>query len=172
MNRIYLYAIIFSFFGILSGCQEDPEIWDSSTADFDGNWYVQYNHETLGEDPFGEGLTTLYTYNTASNDGAEIWFTDEGGFWDYKVRIPVNQASLTFGSTSEVTSIIDGYEIKVIVNNGKIIKNAVELPSGAIVDSIYFEVWFEDLQDATEIENDKLIVGGHRKSGFEEDEPH
>jgi hypothetical protein len=44
-------------------------------------------------------------------------------------------------------------------------------PSGAIADSIYFELWFEDLEDATGLASDTLIVSGYRRTGFLEDEP-
>ena len=192
---------------VLYACNEDPDIWDSSTVAFDGNWYVSYDHEEYGEDPFEYGFTPLYTYNTADNDGQEIWITDDGNFyWDYKVRIPVNQSDVTFGSDQEVNNISikiitdtipvadgetdylitpdtiktnDGKADSLIIlyryhqaklMNGQIIPNSVSLPSGAIADSIYFEIWFEDLIDATEIENDKLIVSGYRQTGFPEDE--
>lgn len=153
-------------------CTEDVDIWDSSTKEFAGDWYVRYDHATYGEDPFGAGFNGLTTYNTAADDGKEIWLSDDGHFWDYKVRIPVNQSDISFGSADKVMSIVDGYEIEVIIKNGKIIKEAALLPSGVMADSIYFEVWFEDLEGATGIANDVLYVGGYRKTGFSEDEPH
>ena len=60
---------------------------------------------------------------------------------------------------------MDGYAIGVTVKNGKIIQDAATLASGVTVDSIYFEVKFEDA-DVT------YLVSGHRKSGCEEDELH
>ena len=44
-------------------------------------------------------------------------------------------------------------------------------PSGAVADSIYFELWFEDLEFATGITSDTLLVSGYRRTGFLEDEP-
>ena len=142
---------------VLYACNEDPDIWDSSTVALDGNWYVTYA-------PYS-GFTPLYTYNTAANDGQEIWISDDDNFWSYKVRIPANPEAGTFGSSETVTSIVDGYPIEVRVENGQIFPEAVELPSGAIADSIYFEIWFEDLDGY-----DKLIVSGYRQTGFPEDE--
>ena len=171
MKKILFYSLMITLLAIFNSCSEDPEIWQSSTADFDGNWFVRYDSDTEA-DPFHAGFTTLFTYNTASDNGNEIWITDEAGFWDYKVTIPVNQGNMTFGSSSEVTSIVDGYGINVIIENGKIIKEAVKLPSGVIADSIYFEIWFEDLTYPDGSPLAKLFVGGHRKTGFHEDDHH
>lgn len=168
-NLIYLFSFAL-LFG-LWGCEtEEPEIWMSSTSELDGNWMLRYDHGTFGEDPFGNGFTEHYIYNTSANDGTGLWLEDHGTFWDYKVRIPVNVESLTFGGDAAVTNQIDDYDIQVKIRNGKIIKNAVTLPSTLVVDSIYYEIWFEDLEGATGIADDVLYVGGHRKSGFSEDE--
>ena len=204
MKNLINKIIGLSLLLVLFACQEDPDIWDSSTVAFDGNWYVRYDHAQYGEDPFDYGFTPVYTYNTADNNGQEIWITDEGNFWDYKVQIPVNQGNITFGSDQELNNITTKYATDTILAadgepeylidpdtirtegaadslilyryhqtklmNGQIFPNSVSLPSGAIADSIYFEIWFEDLEDATNIENDKLIVSGYRQTGFSEDE--
>ncbi len=169
--------IIYSLFGIslllflFSSCKEEVDIWESSTGALDGNWYVTYDHSVYGKDAFGVGVTPVYTYNTAADNGQEIWITDEDNFWSYKVRVPANPGNLTFGSPDAVTSVVEDYNIQVRVTNGKVIKDAVKMPSGVMSDSIYFEIWFEDLEDATGIANDTLYVSGFRKTGFEEDEP-
>lgn len=164
--------IIALFAMVVSSCdlKEDYEIEKSKVVEAAGQWFVLYNHETFGEDPFGAGFTSLKTFNTSADDGTEIWLTDEGNFWDYKVKIPIDINNLTFGGEDTLTNAVTDYDIKVIVRNGKIIKNASVQPSGATTDSIYFEIWFEDLQDATEIPNDKLLVSGFRRTGFLEDE--
>ena len=166
-------TIIISFLAlIISSCdlKEDYEVEKSKVVEAAGQWFVMYNHETFGEDPFGAGYTAIKTFNTAADDGQEIWLTDEGNFWDYKVKIPVNLEAMTFGGEDSVINAVADYDIKVIIRNGKIIKNASVQPSGATTDSIYFEIWFEDLEDQTEIPNDKLLVSGYRRTGFLEDE--
>lgn len=168
----FIYSIFsLSLIVMLFSCEQEAEIWNSSTNGVDGNWYVYYDHSAYGHDPFNVGLSPLFTYNTAADNGQQIWLSDDGNFWDYKVRIPVNTSSLTFGGTDTVYSIVEDYEIQVIVNNGVIVEDAVKLPSGVMADSIYFEVWFEDLAGATGIAGDTLFVSGFRKSGFQEDEP-
>lgn len=168
-NIFYLLLILLLF----AACdeKEDWEQINSSTMEVSGEYWVHYDHTEYGADPFGVGYTKLIISNTANDDGKEIWISDEGNFWDYKVKIPTNVETLTFGGEQEVPSIVEGYEIGVKIMNGKIIENAVNnLASGVSADSIYFEVWFEDLEDATGIANDKLIVSGFRKTGFLEDE--
>lgn len=169
--RKYIYYIAF-FTLVLSACdlKEDYEVEKSKVVEAAGQWYVMYNHATYGEDPFGAGFVLLNTFNTAADNGQEFWMTDDGEFWDYKVKIPVNIQNMTFGSDNNVVNAVKGYDINVKVMNGKIIKNASVQPSGATTDSIYFEIWFEDLEDATGIANDKLLVSGFRRSGFLEDE--
>lgn len=172
MKRNILYILSFALlFGFFSCETEVPDPWYSSTTELDGNWYVRYDHATYGVDPFGVGFVENYTYNTSSNDGTEMWLEDHGNFWDYKVKVPVNTNDLTFGGVDTVMNSVDGYEIKVIIKNGKIIKDAVTMPSTLVVDSIYYEVWFEDLEGATGIADDVLYVAGVRKTGFAEDHP-
>lgn len=206
MKKIFLYAVVLvSSFFFITSCEKD-EIGGTATEEMAGQWYVQYDHHLYGPDPFGVGSTALYTYNTASDNGGEIWLTDDDNFWEYKVRIPVNQETVTFGSgqiidniattlpidtipvasgedyliTPDTIKTVDGEADSLLilyrylqarVENGKIIPDAVELSSGVMADSIYFELWFEDLAESTEITNDTLFVSGYRKTGFVEDEP-
>ena len=144
---------------------------ESGVVDLAGEWFVHYDHPVYGADPWGIGYTSLITYNTAVDDGQEIWINDQGNFWTYQVKIPVDVADLTFGSADTVINSIDGYDIKVLIRNGKIIEKVSERPSGAIADSIYFELWLEDLEDQTGIASDTVIVSGYRRTGFLEDEP-
>ncbi len=171
MKNSILFLLIAVF--LFSSCdvKDDFENEESPLVEMAGEWYVHYDHNVYGPDPFGVGYTSLVTYNTSADDGNEMWINDEGNFWTYQVKIPVNLTALTFGSQDTVINHIDGYDIKVLVRNGKIIKDASTRESGAIADSIYFEMWFEDLEGSTGIAGDTLIVSGYRRTGFLEDEP-
>lgn len=171
MNRKTLY-IIFACIFLLGSCDKKDDFVNeySKTVELAGDWFVLYNHGVFGTDPFGAGYTNAITFNTAANDENFIWISDEGHFWDYKVKVPCNLSDLTFGGGDTVINAVDGYPIKVVVRNGKIIKNASLQPSETMADSIYFEIWFEDLVDATGIANDTLLVSGFRRTGFLEDE--
>lgn len=167
-----IVPVVFLMLAIM-GCDKKDDFVNeqSGVVELAGEWYVHYDHPVYGADPFGYGYTSIITYNTSADDGKEIWISDQGNFWTYQVKIPANVTSLSFGSQDTVINHIDGYDIKVLVRNGKIIKNASKRQSGAIADSIYFELWFEDLEGSTEIANDTLLVSGFRRTGFLEDEP-
>jgi hypothetical protein len=171
MKRNILLLAFIAF--ILSSCDRKEEFVneESAVVELAGEWYVHYDHPVYGADPFAVGYTSLVTYNTAVDNGQEIWLNDEGNFWTYQVKIPADVSELTFGSQDTVINAIAGYDIKVLVRNGKIIKDASLRKSGAIADSIYFELWFEDLEGSTGIPSDTLIVSGYRRTGFLEDEP-
>ena len=158
---------------ILSSCDKKEDFINekSMVVEIAGEWYVHYDHPVYGSDPFEAGYTSLITYNTSADDGQEIWINDEGNFWNYQVKIPVDISTLTFGSTDTAINAVSGYDIKVLVRNGKVIKEVSVRPSGAVADSIYFELWFEDLEGSTGIVSDTLIVSGYRRTGFLEDEP-
>ncbi len=168
MKKNIIFLLSFSLLvGLMSCEKQEVEIWESSTAQFDGNWMMRYDHADYGADPFGNGFTQHFVYNTASNNGDSIWLEDQGSFWGYKVKIPINQDALTFGTTDTVIDQVWG--VKVVVTNGKIIKNAVTLPSTLVVDSIYFDVYWEDFEGAMGVAG-FMNVGGYRQSGFPEDE--
>lgn len=171
MKKIIYSILSLTLMVSLFSCTEEAEVWDSSTKDFAGNWSVVYDHSSYGSDPWGQGHLPLRTFNTASDNGTEIWVED-ADFWGFQVRIPVNADGVTFGSADTVYSIVEDYEIKVIVNNGRIVQDAVKLPSGVMADSIYLEVWLEDLYEDTGSTTDTLLVSGFRVSGFPEDVPH
>jgi hypothetical protein len=174
MKKYILFTAIFALAFASCDMKEDYEEINSEVVEAAGEWYVLYNHSQYGVDAFGVGLTAIITYNTSADDGTEIWLSDEGNFWEYKVKLPVNLATMTFGSDNVVTNEIDGYDIGVRIMNGKILKDASTYhDSGATADSIYFELWFEDLEaEGTGIANDTLYVSGFRRTGFMEDEPH
>ncbi len=168
MKKLALYTLGILLFSFMS-CTEEAEVWDSSVLDLSGDWMVRYDHEEFGEDPFGAGFSALTTFNTAADNGTEMWITDDGHFWDYKVKIDTDPEMLTFGSEKQVINSVDGYDIAIVIKNGKVIKDAVTQPSGFVSDSIYFEIWFEDLEESTGIAEDKLLVSGFRRTGFSED---
>lgn len=160
---------------IFSSCDKKEEFVNeqSLVVEMAGEWYVHYDHTVYGPDPFGVGYSSVITYNTSADSESEIWLSDQGNFWEYQVKIPINLSALAFGTQDTLLNAIDGYDIKVLVRNGQIIKDASvrESGSGVTTDSIYFELWFEDLEDATGIAGDTLYVSGFRRTGYLEDEP-
>lgn len=170
MNKAIYFLGLVLLVGFYSCEQEEIDPGKVESNAMSGEWFVLYNHPTFGEDPFQVGYTSLITSSTASESTTEVIITDESNFWDYRVKCTFDAATKTFGSDDTLFNYISGYEIKVLVRNGKIIEDVVELESGLMADSIYFEIWFEDLIDATAIPDDMLMVSGYRRTGFLEDE--
>ncbi|WP_161890091.1 lipid-binding protein [Pontibacter russatus] len=174
MKKTYLYflAILLSV-GFLSSCERDaPEIEYTSTFPVSGEWWVTYKVETspgVFVDA-GGGYSTLLTYNTSDNSGDSIWIDDQGHFWTYKVKAPVNMQNLTFGVEEAPNA---AYESMVTIADGKVLLNAAESKTGVQTDSIYFKVSFSDEEDEDENVtpyNTIYHVSGHRRTGFLEDD--
>lgn len=155
--RNLIYIVLFAL--IFSSCDLKDEyvVEKSKVVEASGQWWVNYI------DPGGDasGYIMLNTFNTSADDGKEFWITDNGDWWDYKVKCPINIDALTFAGKDLVDTAND---IKVQINNGKVIKNGGKSTSGVVVDSIYFELEFED---------DPGVIykaAGVRRTGFLEDE--
>jgi hypothetical protein len=141
----------------------------SSIHPMGGEWYVVNRFDDgsgVFDDYYGIGHTPLFTYNTADESTDEMWINDDGNFWSYTLKCPINLDAMTFGSADSLQSSYDhgAYDIKVVVQNGKIIKDGGTSPSGVKSDSIYFEIQFED--DPGNV----WQISGIRRTGFIEDE--
>lgn len=162
MKKVILYMSVVMLF--ISACdrKEDFEQINSSTVAVSGEWWVQYS-----TDGYESGFYKLHTYNTAKDDGTQIWIEDVDEWWIYKVKCPVNVSALTFSGVDMISeAYYDGdlYDISINITNGKIMNDISLQPSGVLADSIYFEIEFED--DPGTI----YIASGFRKTGFLEDE--
>lgn len=161
----------------LTGCEwlyennqpKEPETEYSSVYPLSGEWWVQYYFDN-GDGTYENshyGYFPLYTYNTAADDGKAMWISDNGEFWTFTVKCPVNMTNLTFSGNQLVsTAYADGepYDIWLNVTDGKVLLNAGKSPSGVTVDSIFCGFEFED--DPGNI----YYAAGVRKTGFLEDE--
>lgn len=158
MRKYLFYITLLAL--IISSCDLKDEyvVEKSKVVQAAGEWWVNYTDASGAS----SGYIALKTFNTAADDGKEFWITDEGGFWDYKVKCPINKDALTF-SAEGLTNM--AYDSHVDVLNGKVILNGGKSTSGVVVDSIYFELKFDDDDSGTIYK-----VGGHRRTGFIEDE--
>jgi len=181
MKSKYFLYIFFLLPLMISGCNEDdPNVKKTNAVDFAGEWWVTYSvKNTDGSlEDVGGGYSKVLTSNTAANTASEIILTDvtgdqtrdHGNFWTYKVKVPSSLPSLSFvapEAASLATYDFDPYPIKLHVLNGKIIKDGGFSKTKVKVDSIYFEVEFEDDTPAF---GTTYIVSGHKRTGFYEDE--
>ena len=169
MKSILLGLVALTFI-VCSCATEDIDPGAAANNELSGEWFVHYDHSFYGSDPFQIGYTRILTSTTASQLATELIVTDEDNFWSYRVKARMDVATKTFGSPDTLVSFVDGYDIKVLVRNGIIFEDAITTNAGVLTDSIYFEVWFEDLEDATGFASDTLFVSGYRRTGFTEDE--
>lgn len=170
-NKIFVIVIFIAAL-FTYGCEKlhdlnkpkDPGIEFTSTYPLSGEWWIQYYEfdGTTYTNP-GYGYFPLFTSNTAADDGKEMWISDDGSFWTYTVKCPVDMTSLTFGGDA-LTSTVADYHIWLNVSEGKVIKDGGKSPSGVVVDSIFCKIEFEDDPGFF------YYAAGVRKTGFLEDE--
>jgi hypothetical protein len=175
LTFVFLSTLLLSSCDFLDGLDKYPEvkIEYASTYPISGEYWAEFSYEAYG-DLFGAGLVNTNIYNTAADDGKEVWITDRGNYWDFKVKCAVNMDNLTFGSPD--TMIDEQWGIKVVIRNGKLMEGASVQPSGVAVDSIYYEIWLEDLGPyLTSVgypvaADEYMMCSGFRRTGFLEDE--
>lgn len=152
MKKIY-FAIVALAALTLASCEKDP-VGGTAVQALAGQWVVHVDgYDTKGDSvavPFfnmEEGYTDgptflLLTYNNSNNDADKLYVNDMGNFWDFSVQAKCNLGDFTFGSKDSLEN--ESYESKVIITNGKIVKNGAKSPSGAPVDYIQFDINFSD----------------------------
>ena len=169
INIIKAFVLLFTV-SLFVSCDEggEPDPGATATVEMAGDWYVKLL--VNGIDIYGIGYYQFSTYNTAANNGTEMWF-DDHELWPSKVKASINLSSLTFsgadleneyyytpsGSTTKVYP-------KATITNGQIYKGGAVAPSGTVVDSITFDVEYSD--DPGTI----YQVAGYKRTGFLEDE--
>lgn len=170
-TNINILSTAIALLFVMVAC-ETEEIDPGAVAnnELSGEWFVHYDHSVFGADPFGVGYSRILTSTTAGASASDLIITDEANFWDYRVKAKMDISSMSFGSSDTLVSFVDGYDIKVLIRNGRVIEDAITTAAGVQTDSIYFEIWFEDLDGATGITSDTLFVSGYRRTGFTEDE--
>lgn len=144
-------------FSVFTSCDEggDPDPGATSVVEMAGDWFVQLE---------GQGSYYLIsTYNTAADNGTEMWIDDNKNFWWFKAKTSVNTSALSF-SGSDLASTVDGYDILVSISNGIISKGTATTSGGNISDSISFDIEFSD--DPGTI----YQLVGYKRTGFQEDE--
>jgi len=97
------------------------------------------------------GPFELKAYNSSFGTDS-VWIDDyDGNFWDMKFKVAANMSSKTFSAVT-TTNQIPGYDIDIVVENGKIVGT----------DSLYMEVTFGDDPTTT------YVLSGHREISYDE----
>lgn len=162
MKKIKGLIILVALVAFASSCQEEYEPVMYAGHELAGEWYVTYT--IGGVDVYGVGYSTILTFNTAtSDDGSQIWVSDEGHFWDYKAKVAGNPSAASFGQPDSIENT--AYPINMIIKSGQIFPDGGTSKTGVTTDSISFVVSFGDDTPGTE-----YVVSGHRRTGFVEDD--
>ena len=151
--------------------------------DLQSDEYAEYWY-----DESGNGAQEFHTANTAANNLTEMWVKDPN--WNIQYKVTVDANAKTFGTATTVATgantVVIGAEdakatlnsltseaigipdnCKVVVLDGKILKNAAHAPgSGMVCDSIIFYVKY----DNDYAEDMYYKVSGYRKTGYTEDD--
>ena len=182
----YIYLLSVIFFAVSFQSCEKYEPGGTAVKDMAGDWWVT-NQQSVAEYDFifnNQGAmpdtadienwewdyvyddthTQIYTYNTAANLPTEMFISDNGHFWDYKLKVKVDYDAKTFDVPKTANLAYDDCDVTII--KGKILKGAATSPSGIPVDSIVFYIRFSD--DNYGFTYTK--VSGFRKTGFPEDD--
>lgn len=169
ITRILAVVVVLTSF---ASCDEggNPDAGGTSVAKMAGDWYVQ----TLVDGEVAIDYQLISTYNTAANNGNEMWIDDHSNIWSFKCKSPLNIEALTFAGDNLASSVVDDddstpdvvetYDITVTITNGKVVKNGTTSTGGHIVDAISFDAEFSD--DPGTIY--KMV--GYKRTGFLEDE--
>lgn len=163
---------------VLTACEKD-EIGGTATEATAGQWYVTFDGADESgnviegfEDLFGVGRVLILTTNTAANNANEMMVSDLGNFWDFKVKVATDPATMTFQTTTtDNNNLVDGYEdINVKIEGGKILPQAGRQNNGSPADSIVFYISFSDDTYPANYGYAKYKVSGVRYSGLEEND--
>ena len=171
MKKIFIY-ISMSIAALLlaTSCEKD-EIGEANTAAMAGEWIVTYaGLNATGDtiyysDPRDYGEFHFDTYNVAANTSTEMWVNDNQNSWHFKNKVDVDLSTLTFSCDSTVE---DYWGATVVITNGKILLDAATTPSGAVADSIVFDIWFSD-EAYMGVYYDRARVSGYRYTGLTSD---
>ena len=155
--KYLLGTLLIMMFVTLTSCDEveDADIGGTKVEAMAGDWFVQLD---------GKGsYYHIYTYNTAADNGTEMWINDGGHFWEFVAKTPVDVNAMTFGG-NQLASDYDGYKITVNITNGKITKGNIITPAGNPTDGISFDIEFSD--DPGSI----YKLSGYKRTAFPADE--
>ena len=158
--------------------------WTVSVSQVDENGNVVFEPEDL----FGVVDADLFTFNTANNSSSEMWIDDDGNFWSFKFKMPVNYGAGTFSATDvlynddmrEIAELIAAGQTPTDKNGNPLTAETATITDGKILygqghnihgmptDSISFYVTFSDDPYGAQFGYAKHHVAGTRYSGFYE----
>jgi hypothetical protein len=170
----------------LTGCESETEPGGTTVEKMAGDWWVTYQNsmeeydylfEETGAMPdesnienwtwdyvYDDAYSRIYTFNTAANLPTEMFITDKGNYWDYKVKASVDYEGRAFTCPTTPNLAYEDCDITII--GGKILEGAATTPSGMPADSIVFYIRFGDDPEGFTYTK----ASGFRRTGFPADD--
>ena len=174
MKKLAYMVFALLVVAMVASCSKE-EIGGTASQEMAGQWYVSVdgideNGEVIPglEDFFYDGRQIILTYNTAANDGKELYVDDQENIWEFIVRTKSDLSTLTFATDGVAEN--EYYDSGVTITNGKILKNAGRQNNGSPADSIVFNVYFDDDPDTAQKGHAGYRVSGIRYSGLVEND--
>ena len=173
----FVYIICSLLAGVVFTSCEKDEIGGTATESMAGDWYVivdciDENGDVAIED-FNDGRFHVFTYNSADNTANKLFVDDQLNLLGMKALTICDQNNMTFATPDTVDNVTSHSQYvsdRVIVTDGKIIKNKGHQNNGSLTDSISF--YFEYTEDAyaAAYNYKKYHVHGIRYSGLVEND--
>lgn len=158
--------------------------WMVSVSQVDEAGNVVYQPDEL----FGIIDVDLFTFNTSANSSTEMWIDDDGNFWAFKFKMPINYGAATFSATDvlynddmrEIADLIAAGQTPTDKNGDPLTAETATITDGKILygqghnihgmptDSIAFYITFTDDPYGAKYGYAKHLVTGTRYSGFYE----
>ena len=158
-TNILYTALVILLVASLASCKKDYKAGGTNVQALANEWWVTVDG--------GTDYYNLTTYNTAANDGKQMWiddFNNAASFWDIKGKVNVDVANQTFSGTDIANQY---YTSTFTITNGKIFTNATKAPgSHDVTDSIRFTIQFSDDDPA----NTPHVISGYARTKFPEDD--
>lgn len=156
-NFLKIFICLCMVMGV--SCDEggNPDAGATGVVAMSGDWFVQ----TFVDGELVLDYSRISTFNTAADDGTQMWVDDHGNIWPFKVKCPVNTTALTFSGNALENELDD---VTVTITNGTIVKDGAVTTGGNMADEISFEAEFSD--DPGTI----YSMVGYKRNGLLEDE--
>jgi hypothetical protein len=136
-RNIIGFGLVLAVIFAMSACKRTlPDFGRTSTVKFSNGWWANLY---LGGVAQYAKPAFINTYNTSAGDS--LWVDDLGNLWDFKVKVGIDQAGLTFSTKSAANEY---YPITVTITDGKVLPKMGHSTTGLATDSIYMKVVFSD----------------------------
>lgn len=160
MNKQYIAGWLLVAALLFSSCKKElPEVGKTQVMKMAGTWWVTMMLNGLPQ--LDSAHVQINTFNTAADDGKEMWIQDAGLGFDFQSKVNVTLSDFSFSATNAKDENSDA---TVTITGGKIFPDGGKSKGGHVTDSIYMEL---------QISSDpgkKYVVAGILRTKFDEDD--